>query len=269
MTDRYAIIGYPVTHSRSPFIHEQFAAQTSQDLSYERIDCEPALLADTVAAFFAEGGCGLNVTAPHKQAAFLLADTVGMRARIAGAVNTLSLSSGRRLIGENTDGTGLLRDLLVNLGLPLAGKSILILGAGGAARGIAAPLLGQAPATLTVANRTFERAVELVETLAGFGDVHARGLDALGGERFDLVVNATAAELGDDDLQTDLDVEGTVCYDLTYAARPTGFMRWAQARGAGGAHDGWGMLVEQAAESFYLWRGVWPQTRPVIDARPF
>ncbi len=269
MTDRYAVVGFPVTHSRSPFIHERFAKQTSQDISYDRIDCEPASFARTVTAFFDAGGRGLNVTAPHKQAAFVLADTVGMRARIAGAVNTLSPSAEGGLVGDNTDGTGLLRDLLVNLGLTLAGSRILLLGAGGAARGIAAPLLGQAPAGLTVANRTFERAVELVETIAGFGNVRARPLDSLAGENFDLIVNATAAGLDDEALQLDVDATASVCYDLTYAAQPTAFMRWARAAGARRVHDGWGMLVEQAAESFYLWRRVWPQTRPVIDARPF
>ncbi len=274
MTDRYAVIGHPVAQSRSPWIHAQFAGQLRMDMDYSRIDCPPEEAERTMRSFFAGGGSGLNVTAPHKQAAFLIADRIGMRARIAGAVNTLTREDDGQLTGDNTDGTGLVRDLVQNLGVAVTGSRVLLLGAGGAARGVVAPLLGQKVARLTIANRTHEKALALAETFAGFGPVDARRPDRLT-PGFDVIINATAAGLrggvpgGVPDIDAAI-VEGSCCYDLTYGdGGLTSFVTWAGENGAREIHDGWGMLVEQAAESFYLWRGTWPQTGPVIAARPF
>lgn len=267
MTDRYAVIGHPVAHSRSPEIHETFAMQTGQELTYERIDCAPEELAATVDRFFSSGGKGLNVTLPHKQAAFLLADRISMRARVAGAANLLKREDDGHITGDNTDGTGLVRDLVQNLGIGLAGSRILLLGAGGAARGILAPLLGQRPAALVIANRTHEKALALAESFGGLGKVSACRLGKLPAD-FDLVINATSAGL--DDAAPDIDaatVRSAHCYDLFYANTDTPFMSWARSNGASSVHDGWGMLVEQAAESFYIWRGIWPDTTSLSGGR--
>ncbi|MBT8144682.1 MAG: shikimate dehydrogenase [Gammaproteobacteria bacterium] len=266
MTEKFAVIGHPVAHSQSPALHQAFAAQHSIELDYSLIDCAPAQFDSTVMQFFATGGRGLNVTLPHKAAAFLLAHQVGMRARLANAANTLYYS-GEVLLGDNTDGTGLVRDLVGNLQLDLRDSHIVIIGAGGAARGIAAPLLGLWPARLTIANRTVERAVALAENLSGLGNVHARALDHLQDERCDVVINATAASLSGQIPVLNLDVSGAIAYDIVYSSRPTLFMEWADQHGAAASYDGWGMLVEQAAESFYLWHQVWPDTRPMIDDR--
>lgn len=267
MTDRYAVIGHPVSQSRSPYIHEQFAEQTGEALSYERIDCPPEEFATTADRFFAAGGRGLNITAPHKQAAYLLASRIGMRARIAGAVNTLKRERDDQITGDNTDGTGLVRDLVNNLGMQLAGSRVLLLGAGGAARGIIAPLLGQKTRNLVIANRTHGTALALAESFNGFGKIRACQLDKLPAE-FDLVIHATAAGLSECAPELDNSiVRGTCCYDLMYASSDTPFIRWARANDAATVHDGWGMLVEQAAESFYIWRGKWPDTTPLIRNR--
>jgi shikimate dehydrogenase len=266
--DRYAVVGDPIAHSRSPQIHARFAAQTGQRLVYDAIRVPAGTLADAAALFAAGGGRGLNVTVPLKEEAWRLAATRSARAERAGAVNTLRLDGDGAPFGDNTDGVGLVADLRANLGLALAGRSLLVLGAGGAVRGILAPLLAEAPARLVVANRTADKAARLASEFADLGSVEGGGFDALSGERFDVVVNGTAASLqgAAPALPDSLSLAGGFAYDLVYASEPTPFMTWAEAHGATGTADGLGMLVEQAAESFALWRGVRPETAPVIAA---
>lgn len=264
MTGKYAVIGNPIEHSKSPLIHAAFAEQTGQDMTYDRIlgtDFER-----DVRAFLAAGGRGLNVTVPFKEDAWRLADERSARAETAGAVNTLIRLDDDRLRGDNTDGIGLVRDLTQNHGVRLHGKRILLLGAGGASRGVVRPLLEQQPAQLVIANRTAPKALDLAEELRGLGPITGCGLDQLNGLAFDLIINGTSAGLGGEmpDLSADCLVPGGVCYDMMYGDRPTAFVCWGQAQGASQSLDGLGMLVEQAAESFYLWRGVRPETALVI-----
>jgi shikimate dehydrogenase len=268
MTDRYAVVGNPIAHSKSPRIHALFAAQTGQDLRYEALLAPLDDFAGTVRRFRSEGGRGLNVTVPFKHEAFALADRRTPRAERAGAVNTLTLHADGSIDGDTTDGVGLLTDLTVNHGLDLAGRSLLVLGAGGAVRGVLEPLLAERPARLVIANRTVAKALELAGLFADLGPVEGCGFDALPGRRFDLIVNGTAAGLSNEvpPLPDDVLIEGGACYDMVYADAPTAFVRWARERGAAHALDGLGMLVEQAAESFRIWRGVRPDTRPVIAA---
>ncbi|MBF0257076.1 MAG: shikimate dehydrogenase [Gammaproteobacteria bacterium] len=263
MTDRYAVIGNPIAHSKSPLIHAAFAAQTGEDIDYGRILGED--FAADVGAFIAAGGKGLNVTVPFKEQAWALADELSPAAELAGAVNTLILLADGRLRGDNTDGTGLVRDLLQNHGVVLAGKRLLLLGAGGASRGVLRPLLEQQPQRLTIANRTAVKARELADLLAD-ARVQGCGLEGLAGQQFDLIINGTAAGLGGavPAIPDDCLAPGGVSYDMMYGLEPTAFVRWGQAHGASLALDGLGMLVEQAAEAFYLWRGLRPQTAPVI-----
>ena len=265
--DRYAVMGNPIAHSKSPQIHQLFARQTNQSISYEAILVEKDRFGEAVADFLAAGGKGLNVTVPFKQEAWQLADESSSRARRAGAVNTLMARSDGTLFGDNTDGIGLVRDLTVNLAINLAGKRILMLGAGGAARGVLEPLLAEQPSALVIANRTAERAEELARVFADLGDLRGCGFPVLAGEKFDLVINATAAGLRGEvpDLPEGVIGPQTRCYDMVYGSTPTAFMQYARARGARCAFDGLGMLVEQAAESFRLWRGVSPRTAPVIE----
>jgi shikimate dehydrogenase len=265
--DRYAVMGYPVQHSWSPFIHGMFAKQTGQTLQYTRIEVPPEGLANAIQRFFAEGGKGLNITVPHKQAAAALVRYRTPRASIAGAVNTIALQEGE-LLGDNTDGAGLLTDLTKNLQVQVAGARILLLGAGGAARGVLGPLLTAGPAYLEVANRNVERAVTLVEEYEALGEVHACGYENISREPFDLIINATSASLQGKDLPVPREAvtRRTVCYDMAYGKGDTAFTRWAKKIGAGRAETGWGMLVEQAAEAFELWRGVRPDTAPVLKA---
>jgi len=269
MTDRYAVIGNPIEHSKSPFIHQAFARQTGEEIEYGRILGDLDHFEEDVRRFFADGGKGLNVTVPFKERAFRLADRLGERARSAGAVNTLALQADGALLGENTDGVGLVRDLVVNHGFRFTGRRVLLLGAGGASRGVARPLLEQHPAELVIANRTASKAETLAAGLQGLeAPVHGCGLDALEGERFDLIVNGTAAGLKGElpAIPDDCLASGGWVYDMMYGAEPTAFVRWGRAHGAEKALDGLGMLVEQAAESFFIWRGVRPETAPVIEA---
>ena len=266
--DRYAVIGNPIAHSKSPQIHAAFARQTGQELSYEALLAPVDGFAQTVADFRAHGGRGLNVTVPFKLEAFALADRHTARAQAAGAVNTLAFGADG-IHGDNTDGAGLVRDLSANLNLELAGRRILLLGAGGATRGALLPLLDSRPARLTIANRTVAKAdvlAALFAARAGDTVLDACGFDALAGRRFDLVINATAASLADElpPLPPGLYAEGALAYDMMYARAPTRFMRAALADGAARVADGLGMLVEQAAESFTLWRGVRPDSAPVL-----
>jgi len=266
MTDRYAVIGNPIAHSKSPDIHAAFAAQTGEDIEYDRILGDPEDFAADVRNFFATGGHGLNVTVPFKEQAWALADELSERAEAAGAVNTLLALEGGTLRGDNTDGVGLVRDLGCNHRFHFNGARILLLGAGGASRGVIAPLLDEGPAQLTVANRTAAKAVSLAADLARFGPVAGCGLDALAGRVFDLVINGTAAGLAGQvpDIPGDCLAPGGWTYDMMYGSAPTAFVLWGRARGAAKALDGLGMLVEQAAESFFLWRGKRPDTEPVI-----
>jgi shikimate dehydrogenase len=265
--DKYAVIGYPVAHSWSPFIHGLFAKQTGHAITYSRLEVAPEALNDRVAEFFANDGKGLNVTLPHKQAACLIARERTTRAEMAGAVNTLALRD-NGVLGDNTDGAGLIADLTRNLAFDLEGTRVLVLGAGGAARGVLGPLLEADPEYLEIANRNAERAVELAHEFSTLGTVHGCGFDAIADSTFDLVLNATSASLQDTIPPIPPQVIGptTLCYDMAYGKGDTAFTRWAKSAGAGRAETGWGMLVEQAAESFLLWRGVKPQTAPVIAA---
>jgi len=266
--DRYAVIGHPIAHSRSPQIHALFAQQTDQHISYQAIDVAPEQLALRVHEFFDGGGRGLNVTVPHKQAVITLAAQLSERASTAGAVNTLIADAHGRLTADNTDGAGLVRDLTHNLKLAVRAQRVLLLGAGGAARGILAPLLQLEPRELVIANRGEERAAALARAFAPLGAVRASGFAALDGAGFDLIINATAASLESQlpPLPPGVLTATTICYDLFYAGSDTCFTSWARARGAAQVHMGLGMLIEQAAESFYLWRGVRPDTRPVLAA---
>jgi shikimate dehydrogenase len=263
--DYYAVMGNPVGHSLSPRIHGLFAAETGEPIRY-RAELVPLTgFAAAVAAFIGSGGKGLNVTLPFKQEAFRLSSHASERARVAGAVNTLWWSADGAYHGDNTDGVGLIRDLTGNHGIPIAGLRVLVLGAGGAVRGVLGPILEQHPASVVVANRTVAKAMALGQDFQG---VYACGLEDLGGREFDLIVNGTSAGLtgGLPPLPDGILCSGGCCYDLVYAMKPTPFVSWAKARGARLAVDGLGMLVEQAAESFFIWRGLRPSTRPVIEA---
>ncbi len=269
MSDRYAVIGNPIQHSKSPFIHNAFAERTGEDLIYTRLLGDLNDFEGDVGRFFQQGGRGLNVTVPFKQQAWRLADELSDLAGSAGAVNTLILLDDGRIRGENTDGVGLVRDLTVNHGCLLSGSRILLLGAGGASRGVARPLLESGPEQLLIANRTASRAETLAADLGELGDVTGCGLDQLEGRQFDLIINATAAGLSGTlpDIPDTLLAPGGWSYDMMYAREPTAFVRWGRTHHAAKALDGLGMLVEQAAESFFLWRGVRPDTASVLADR--
>lgn len=267
IADRYAVFGNPIAHSRSPAIHAAFAEQTQQAMSYGKQLVALGRFAQSADDFFANGGKGLNVTVPFKEDAFRYADQLTERARLAGAVNTLALLSDGRIFGDNTDGVGLVDDMTRGLGWSLRGKKILLVGAGGAARGVLLPLLEQRPATLTIVNRTPAKAVELAAIFQPFGAIDACGFETLPTRCFDLVINATSASLQGDlpPLPEDIFTGQAAAYDMMYAAQLTPFLTWAQAQGADSLADGLGMLVCQAAEAFYVWRGVRPQVEPVRD----
>ncbi|MFC3109069.1 shikimate dehydrogenase [Undibacterium arcticum] len=263
--DRYVVIGNPIAHSKSPEIHAQFAAQTGQRIDYQRLLAPLDGFAATVQAFIEAGGKGANVTVPFKLDAFALATRLTDRAQAAGAVNTLRFD-GAAIIGDNTDGVGLVADLVRNASCPIAGKRVLLLGAGGAARGVLLPLLQQQPSDIVIANRTPLKAQQLAQQFAGHGVVKACAFDALAG-RFDIVINATAASLQAQlpPIRADIFGAGALGYDMMYGQTATVFMEFATRHGAV-ARDGLGMLVEQAAEAFLFWRGVRPDTAPVFTA---
>ncbi len=265
--DKYAVFGNPIHHSRSPDIHAAFAEQTVQDLTYEPICAPLDSFAETVKTFIASGGRGMNVTVPFKEEAWQLANERSERAELAGAVNTLTLSASGRLHGDNTDGIGIVRDIRDNHGFDFAGKRVLVLGAGGAVRGILQILLQEHPSDVVVANRTRAKAETLADLFSAFGTINACELDNLSGG-FDLIINGTAASLQGELIQLPegLVTANTWCYDMMYSADMTPFNLWAKAQGACCQLDGLGMLVEQAAESFFIWRGVKPNTQPVIEA---
>lgn len=264
--DLYAVFGHPIGHSLSPRIHRMFAEETAQRMEYERR--EPPLdgFAEALAAFQDAGGVGANVTVPFKEEAWDLADQRSERAERAGAVNTLIC--GETLYGDNTDGEGLINDLRNNFGVGLAGKRILMVGAGGAARGVLAPLLAEQPASLVIANRTVDRAQVLAAAFDDIASVEAASLEDLEGERFEVVINATSSGLDGEApaLPASIVADGTTAYDMVYGAETTPFLRWASANGAFRTRDGLGMLVEQAAGAFELWRRIRPSTEPVIEA---
>jgi shikimate dehydrogenase len=264
--DRYAVIGNPIAHSKSPSIHGAFARQTGQDLEYLRILGDPDDFPGEVRRFFDAGGRGLNVTVPFKEQACAIADRRSARAESAGAVNTLLPLPDGALYGDNTDGAGLIADLVANHGFAPPGKRVLLLGAGGAARGVLAPLLETGIAALTLANRTAAKARDLAARCADPGRVRGCALDELPSGGFDLIVNATSAGLAGavPTLPAGCLAAGGWTYDMLYGDLPTAFCRWGQAQGAARTLDGLGMLVEQAALSFQLWRGVRPATAPVI-----
>jgi shikimate dehydrogenase len=264
--DRYAVIGNPIAHSKSPQIHAAFARATGQDLSYERLLAPLDGFAATAAQFARDGGRGLNVTVPFKLEALALADTASERAQAAGACNTLR-REGARWYADNTDGAGSVRDLRVTQDVMLADRDILILGAGGAARGVLLPLAAERPRSLTLTNRTMNKAQALVADFRGPAPLVAAAPAALAGQKFDVVINATSMGLaGETTLPwpDGLFRAGAFAYDMLYADAPTLFLRWARERGAARVADGLGMLIEQAAESFLLWRGVRPDTRDVF-----
>jgi shikimate dehydrogenase len=266
--DQYGVVGHPVSHSLSPFIHGMFARETGQNMTYRIYDVLPQDLQSHVQGFFEGGGWGLNITVPHKIAAAELAGALTERAAHAAAVNTLGRAGDGVIFGDNTDGAGLVRDLTENLGLGLAACRVLVLGAGGAARGVLAPLLGLGPAHLVIANRTAARATALAAAFADLGSTQGVAFADVGDEPFDLIINATSASLSGDipPLPAGVVASHTVCYDLAYGRSATAFIDWAEQRGCAQALQGLGMLVEQAAESFEVWRGVRPDTAHVLEA---
>jgi shikimate dehydrogenase len=266
--DQYGVVGHPINHSWSPFIHGLFAKQTEQSLVYRLYDIAPEDFRVQVLEFFTRGGRGLNVTVPHKEAAAEIANELTVRADRAGAVNTLMLRDDHVLVGDNTDGQGLVTDLRQNLGLTITNERLLILGAGGATRGVAEPLLSLGPTEIVVANRTPERAVNLASLFSDLGAIRGCGFEEVGDEPFDIIINATAAGLTGSvpNVASGVIASHTVCYDMSYSKSATPFVTWAIEQGCARAHKGWGMLVEQAAESFTLWRGIRPDTVPVLTA---
>ncbi len=265
MIDKYAVIGNPISHSKSPLIHAQFAKQTAQILEYSAIKGDVGQLAAAIVQFRESNGKGMNVTVPFKQDAWALVDERKIHAEKAGAVNTIFIKSDGCLIGDNTDGIGLVRDIRHNLGFELKGKRILILGAGGAVRGVLGPILAQQPDGVVVANRTISKADDLAMLFDDEGSITSANFNALHGEKFDLMINGTAASLSGEvpPISTEL-AKNCACYDMMYGTQDTVFMQWAKQHGASKVWDGLGMLVEQAAESFYLWRNVRPETLDVI-----
>jgi shikimate dehydrogenase len=272
MSDRYAVIGNPIAHSKSPQIHAAFARQTGQDVEYSRLLAPADGFRAAVGEFRGNGGRGLNVTLPFKLEAFDFADEVTQRAKDARAANFLSFEEGRSL-ADNTDGAGLVADLTANLGVTLEARRLLLLGAGGAAQGVLGPLLARQPAILAIANRSVDKALRLAENMrrqpsAAHTVVSGHGYGDLAGHHFDVVINATSSSLQGEvpPLPGGVFAADSLAYDMMYGAEPTPFLVFARARGAARVADGLGMLVEQAAESFFLWRGVRPQTAPVIES---
>ncbi len=265
--DQYAVVGNPVHHSKSPKIHGEFAMQSGEILEYTAIQAPTDGFSATVKEFFSRSGKGLNVTVPFKEQAWTLSSVLSDRARLAGAVNTLYQNDEGEICGENTDGIGLVRDLTVNHKVSLKGKRLLVLGAGGAVRGVLLPLLEENPESITIANRTTAKAEALTELFREYGELKACGFADLD-QPFDIIINGTSASLqGDLPPLSEVIVEDTtVAYDMMYSPDKTIFNRWAEEHGAAMTLDGLGMLVEQAAESFFIWRGVRVDTAPVLNA---
>lgn len=265
MTDRYAVIGNPIGHSKSPLIHTMFAEATGQDMTYDRIEAAPGDFAAVAGAFREGGGKGLNVTAPFKLDAFAMATKLSDAARLAGAVNALWFD-GDEICGENFDGKGLVRDIVHNLQRPIAGSRVLLLGAGGAARGALLPIVAEGPASLVIANRSVARAEAMASALPASAPVRVGGYDAIGAAPFDIVINATSASLtGELPPLSGLEfAPATLAYELAYGKGLTPFLKLARGGGVVRIADGVGMLVEQAAEAFQWWRGIRPATEAAI-----
>ena len=266
--DRYALVGNPITHSLSPQIHRLFAEQTKQPISYEAIELSLDDFPAQIRTLQQQGLKGVNVTVPFKQQAWEICQQTSPRAEQAGAVNTLVFMENGEISGDNTDGEGLIRDLTCNHNTPIAQRKILILGAGGAVRGVLAPLLALEPENITITNRTLEKAEKLALDFNTVGQISVCSYEGLGAEKFDLIINATAAGLSNQIPPIREDVLGskTICYDMMYNLNGnTAFVEWALSRGVTSAIDGLGMLVEQAAEAFYIWRGVHVSTAGVVD----
>jgi shikimate dehydrogenase len=266
--DQYGVAGHPIEHSWSPFIHGMFAKATAQNLVYRLFDITPENFRRETLRLFTGGVRGLNVTLPHKQAAAELVNELTPRAARAQAVNTIAFFEDTTLLGDNTDGLGLTCDLERNLKMELADKRVLILGAGGAVRGVLAPLLERELREVIIANRTPVRAQKLAAEFADMGQITGCGFSQLRGPPYDLIINATSASLQGEMpvMPVGLISEETVCYDMAYGRGHTPFTLWAKSLHAARVSKGWGMLVEQAAESFLLWRGIRPNTRPVLEA---
>jgi shikimate dehydrogenase len=266
--DQYGVVGHPVAHSWSPFIHGLFSRETGQSMSYRLYDFNPEEFHERVRDFFKQGGRGLNITLPHKITAVDVADDLTARAAHAAAVNTFVVRNDGTILGDNTDGSGLVRDLCDNQGIVITHRRILIIGAGGACRGVLAPLLALSPTEVVIANRTSERAETLAKAFEKLGTTRGVGFRYISGGVFDLIINATSASLSGDIPAVPTSVIGpeTVCYDMAYGKSDTPFVRWALKLGCTRALQGWGMLVEQAAESFRVWRGMRPSTAPVLAA---
>ena len=266
MTDHYAVIGNPIGHSKSPLIHTEFAKQTGQDLDYISREIPLDDLAGGLKQLQKEGFKGINITVPFKEQVWQSVDNKSDHSKRAGAINTLVFNQDGTLYGDNTDGIGLCRDLLDNHQIGLKDKRILLLGAGGAARGVIEPLLSYQPSQLFIANRTVSKAQQLADIFTEFGNVQGGGFDEVVGS-FDLIINATSASLQGEvpPLSDNILSEKTSCYDMMYSDTDTAFIIWAKQHGAGKSIDGLGMLVEQAAEAFRLWRGVKPDTKTVIE----
>jgi shikimate dehydrogenase len=266
--DQYGVAGHPIAHSWSPFIHGMFAKATAQNLVYRLFDISAENFRGEALRLFAGGLKGLNVTIPHKQAAAELVNELTPRAQRAQAVNTIAFFNGTALLGDNTDGLGLMADLEKNLRLVLADKRVLILGAGGAVRGVLGPLLERELREVVIANRTPDRARRLAREFADMGQISGCGFSEVRGPPYDLIINATAASLQGEMPQMPVGLVGedSVCYDMAYGRGHTPFTLWAKSLHAARTTKGWGMLVEQAAESFLLWRGIRPDTEPVLRA---
>lgn len=266
MTDPYAVFGNPIEHSKSPEIHQFFAQQTGQDMTYNKQLVALDGFNDAVAAFKADGGKGLNITVPFKLQAYELADSLSQRARQAGAVNTLIMQEDGTVAGDNTDGIGMVSDIVDNHGWPMAGKTIVVLGAGGAVRGVLGPMLAQQPARIIIANRTVEKAQQLATAFAKIGPIEAMGFDEIPEQAVDMVINGTSASLSGDLPPVSAAIIGsdTACYDMMYGNQRTAFLAWAEELGATRLADGLGMLVGQAAEAFTLWRGKRPEVGDLI-----
>jgi len=265
-TDQYTVMGNPISHSKSPFIHTLFAKQTRQNIQYNATQVDPGGFEQAIGNFQASGGKGLNITVPFKQEAWKLVNTRSQRAELAGAVNTILFKSDKTLFGDNTDGIGLVKDLTNNHQCTIKGKRILVLGAGGAVRGILMPLLEQRPALITIVNRTIEKTHTLVQLYKQHGNILGNNYNDISGQQFDLIINGTSASLKDElpPLPENIMKNNTWCYDMMYGKDLTIFLRWGEQHQAAKLIDGLGMLVEQAAESFYLWRGLRPDTQEVI-----
>ena len=263
---RLAVFGHPVQHSRSPLIHQQFARQCGHTIEYTAIDVDPGGFAQAIEQFRAGGALGCNITVPFKLEAYYLADNRSERAELAEACNTFKFEKDGRIFGDNTDGAGIVHDIVRNLNVGLKGKKILLMGAGGAVRGVLGPMLKYNPQLLVIVNRTVSKARDLAAAFADHGKLEGVGYDELRGKHFDIVINGTAASLKGEvpPLPETLFSRDALAYDMMYGDRPTPFMEWAQLHGAPQVVDGLGMLVEQAAESYFVWMNVRPQTQPVI-----